>query len=142
MLDRDLRLITAIDPEHLSAAREQRVPTPSNPLGEVHYQLAHDYLIPPIRQWLERKEQATPAGRSRLRLRLITSAWTERPVAHHLPSPLELAGILWHTKPREWSAEERRMLRAAGRYYLLRAVAAAILLGVLAFAPRSTIWTG
>lgn len=134
MLDRDLRLITAIDPERLSALESQEFQAGSNPTSEVHYQLAHDYLIPPIRQWLERKEQATPPGRSRLRLALITSAWTDSPDSHHLPSLLELVGIVWHTGPREWSGDQRRMLVASARYYLRRAVTALILLGFLAFA--------
>jgi serine/threonine protein kinase/formylglycine-generating enzyme required for sulfatase activity len=136
MLDRDLRLITAIDPERLTVFESGETQVPSNPLAEAHYQLAHDYLIPPVRQWLERKEQATPAGRGRLRLRLITAEWLERPGPHSLPSLLELAGIVWHTPARDWSGDERQMLRAAARHYLLLAFAAAVLIGAFGLGMR------
>src|SRR5262249_45371232 len=35
---------------------------------ETYYQLTHDYLVPPVRQWLTRKQRETRRGRAELRL--------------------------------------------------------------------------
>ena len=100
--------------------------------GETHYQLAHDYLILPIRQWIDRKQRSTRTGRARRRLQAITAAWLERPGARQLPSVLEYAGILRNTRPGDWSSEERRLMRAATWHLLRRlAVAAALLAAVV-----------
>ncbi|QEH39283.1 Serine/threonine-protein kinase PknB (plasmid) [Aquisphaera giovannonii] len=131
MLDSDLRLVTPVDrsPGGVPDAR-----TPA-------YQLAHDFLVVPIRQWIERSRRASRAGRARNRLATITAAWVERPVRQRLPSSLEWAGILAHTRPRDWSADERRMMRAASASILVHAgaglaLAAAALLGYRAIRDR------
>src|SRR5262249_45092651 len=82
VLDPDLRLITSTDLEGIAASEPGPGP------AETYYQLAHDYLIRPVRQWLERKQRSTRAGRARLRLEAITAAWLERPGRRRLPSPL------------------------------------------------------
>ena len=103
-----------------------------DPPRETHYQLAHNYLILPIRQWIDRKQRSTRTGRARRRLQAITAAWLERPGARQLPSVLEYAGILRNTRPGDWSSEERRLMRAA-TFHLLRrlAVAAALLAAIV-----------
>ncbi len=85
-----------------------------------YYQLAHDYLIPPIRRWLEREQRSTRAGRARLRLEAITAAWLERPVPRRLPSFPEWVGIISHVRPAERSPDEARLLRATARHYFTR----------------------
>ena len=52
ILDPELRLITPTDPEGLGR-REIRRPRPS---GQ-YYQLAHDYLVHSLRDWLTRKQK-------------------------------------------------------------------------------------
>ena len=128
ILDHDLRLITPVDPD---GAQDEEGPGLEIERGEACYQLAHDYLIGPIREWVERKERATRSGRARLRLALIAESWADRPSAHRLASPLELGGILWHTRRKTWSDVERRMIEAAIRHYLVRVVAAGAALLVL-----------
>jgi formylglycine-generating enzyme required for sulfatase activity len=96
----------------------------------VHYQLAHDYLIRPVRRWLEREQRSTRAGRARLRLEAITAAWLERPVPRRLPSLLEWIGIISYVRRDERSPDQQRLLRATARHYTLWFAAAAAVITV------------
>ena len=83
LLDNELRMVTPVDPS-AEAARTRRgrsrrptraaVPAsageppsssshavPVRPRAETYYQLTHDYLVPPVRQWLTRKQRETLA---------------------------------------------------------------------------------
>ena len=93
---------------------------PAGSETEACYQLAHDYLIRPIRQWLERHLRASREGRAHLRLEAVTSAWIDHPGAHRLPSLLEYLGIVLYTRRSDWNAQERRVMRAASRHLLAR----------------------
>ena len=136
VLDHDLRLITAVDMESPPGGNEiPSVGLEDAPRG-THYQLAHDYLIRPIRQWLERKRQSTSEGRARLRLQNITGLWLDRYESHRLPSVLEYAGILHNTRPAEWTGDERRLMRAATRHYLGRLGVLVALIAALAMGGR------
>ena len=129
VLDHDLRLITAVDDTGVQTGAPE---LPVDPSPETHYQLAHDYLILPIRQWLDRKQRSTRTGRARRRLQAITTAWLERPGARQLPTVFEYAGILRNTRPGDWSLEETRLMRAATWHLLRRvAVAAALVAAVV-----------
>lgn len=85
------------------------------------YQLTHDFLVPSIREWLSRKLQETPEGRTQLRLRERTAAWTAKPENRNLPSVWEWISIRRLTEPRKWKPDERVMMRRAGRRHALRA---------------------
>ena len=132
VLDHDLRLITSTDLEGVAASEPGPSPDSASSPAETYYRLAHDYLIRPVRQWLERKQRSTRAGRARLRLEAITAAWLERPGRRQLPSPLECLGIFWHTRPGGWSVDERRLMRATARHYLTRAAATVVVVAALA----------
>ena len=121
---------TGIDsPDELQAAldlldRESRIITPtesesSAPAGQ-HYQLAHDYLVEPIRQWLSQKEQQTRQGRARLRLAELTSQWEAKPEVRYLPSPLEYAAIRTSIDKKTCAPAQRKLLKTTGRYYAIR----------------------
>ena len=73
--------------------------TPIARVGDTHYQLTHDYLVPPLRQWLSRKQRQTRRGRAELQLASITAAWCDRPETRRLPSLLEWLRILIFTRP-------------------------------------------
>jgi len=105
--------------------------------GEISYQLAHDYLVRPICQWLEREQGSTRKGQTQLRLAWVTASCLERPGPRRLPSLLEWTGILMHIAPSEWLADERRLMHATNRYYLMRGVAAAALLIGLAVVGKA-----
>jgi formylglycine-generating enzyme required for sulfatase activity len=103
-----------------------------DPRSSAGYQLTHDFLVPPLRQWLTRKQRETRAGRARLRLATLTAIWRDRPQPRVLPSALEWLDILWHTRRGSWSADERRLMRTATRRQLQRAGLALAVVAVLA----------
>ncbi len=115
------------------SASSRELPAPAL-RDETYYQLTHDYLVPPVRQWLTRKQRETRRGRAELRLATITALWRERPESRRLPSLLEWLMIVGLTRPAGWSDDERRMMRSATRHFLLRAAAAVLLAGGLAWA--------
>jgi formylglycine-generating enzyme required for sulfatase activity len=142
VLDAGLRLITPVDPagvdEEPGAGAKNAAEDPPGP----SYQLAHDYLVSPVRQWIERKQQETRSGRARRLLASTAALWAERPGPRTLPSLFEWVGILGCTRSRSWTAVERRMMRAAAWHYLVRVlvIAAALgVLGVLAVSARDRI---
>ena len=57
ILDPELRLITPTDPEGLASGSRANLPS-----GK-YYQLAHDYLVHSLRDWLTRKQKETRRGR-------------------------------------------------------------------------------
>ena len=128
ILDSELRMVTAVRPDEADGS-----PTGTTP-GEdlAYYQLAHEFLITPIRQWIERKQRATRAGRARIRLATITASWCDRPVPQRLASPLEWISILWLTRPGTWSPDERRMMHATMRRTLIRAAATLAIVSAVA----------
>ncbi|WP_165222265.1 protein kinase domain-containing protein [Aquisphaera insulae] len=131
LLETDLRLITSVEARPGREAAAGRSGAPGPRASETHYQLAHDYLIRPVRQWLERRALGTRDGRARLRLQAVTASWTREPAVHRLPSLLEFAGILTSLPRSRWTAEERRLMKASGRYHLSRLAIAAILIAAI-----------
>ncbi len=129
ILDLELRLITPTDPE-VSDAGDQA----AEPEGHGHYQLTHDYLVRPLREWLTRKQRETPRGRAELRLAERSAIWDAKPETRHLPSLWEWANIRLLTRRRDWTEPQRRMMRRAGRAYLRRTLALAAVVAVLAAA--------
>ncbi|HEV3166441.1 MAG TPA: serine/threonine-protein kinase, partial [Isosphaeraceae bacterium] len=133
ILDNELRMVTPVDP----AGVEAEGSGPTAVAGETYYQLTHDYLVPPLRQWLTRKQRETRRGRAELRLATITAFWRDQPEPRRLPSPWEWLDILWHTRARGWSPGERRMMRAAGRHILTRAAVVLAVIAAMPFAARA-----
>jgi formylglycine-generating enzyme required for sulfatase activity len=130
ILDDELRMITPVDPSSVEA--DETGATTS--AAELCYQLTHDYLVPPLRQWLFRKQRETLRGRAELKLAEITALWRDRPESRRLPSVLEWLKIVCFTRHRIWSVDERRMMRAAGRRVLTRAAAVVALAMTVAYA--------
>ena len=64
ILDSELRLITASDPEGDVHSESSHAAS----LDTRFYQLTHDYLVPSLRDWLTRKQRETRRGRAELRL--------------------------------------------------------------------------
>ncbi len=102
--------------------------------GTHYYQLTHDYLVPALRQWLTARQRETRRGRAELLLAERANVWNARPQKRHLPTWWEWATICLHSRPRDWTEPQRRMMRAAGRNRLLQAGVLALLLGVLGWA--------
>jgi hypothetical protein len=130
ILDSELRLITPtepLDPDTEPDAGSARA------LPSAHYQLAHDTLVPSVRQWLAHKQQETRGGRAEIRLAERSGFWNARPEPRQLVSFGEWLQILFWTRRRDWTAPERKMMRAATRRYLtsLGAVGVVVLALVL-----------
>lgn len=125
ILDSELRLITPTEPEQEAHASPTSVP------GVRYYQLTHDYLVPAVREWLVRKQKASRRGRAELRLAELAEMWSARPEPRNLPSFWEWPYLLAWTRRAEWSAPQRRLMRAAARHHLLRSVLLSIALAAV-----------
>ena len=137
ILENELRMVTPVDPLSLttSGKNDQAVP----PSGETFYQLTHDYLVPPLRQWLSRQQRQTRRGRAELELASSTALWCEQPDSRRLPSLLQWLKILAFTRSAAWTTDERRMMKSATRHFVLRAVAVVVLAGAAVYAV-ATMW--
>ncbi|WP_422927598.1 protein kinase domain-containing protein [Singulisphaera sp. PoT] len=130
ILDSQTRLLTPIVPESPAEAAEigeaQAPSSAAEPPMPRYYQLTHDYLVPPIREWLTRKRKETWRGRVELRLEERAGLWNAKPETKQLPSFLEWCEILAATTKRRWSDAEAAMMRVANRHHLLRAGGVAV----------------
>ena len=121
-LDRELRIIT---PTESDGDSEQQ-----------NYQLTHDYLVEPIRQWLTQKEQQTRQGRARIQLEELSTQWESNHDPRFLPGPLEFAIIRSSVRKSACTNLQRAYLNRAARFYAIRFGAAALILamiGLIAF---------
>ncbi len=128
MLDGELRLVTPSDSEILDG--EGGCPLPAA-ARDKNYQLTHDYLVPSLRTWLMRKQNATRQGRAALHLAELASLWTARPESRRLPSLFEFLQICLSTKRRAWNDRQRKMMAAAARYHALRGVATMLVFALI-----------
>ena len=133
ILDPELRLITPTEPAD-SASETQATPASGR-----YYQLAHDYLVHSLREWLTRKQRETRRGRAELRLAERSASWNAKPENRHLPFALERANIRLLTGKRDWTEPQRRMMKRAGRVHGARGILTFALLtagNVAGFAVR------
>ncbi|MGO9920227.1 MAG: protein kinase domain-containing protein, partial [Isosphaeraceae bacterium] len=132
VLDPELRLITPTDPE--GSANENQ----ANLLSGQYYQLAHDYLVHSLRDWLTRKQRETRRGRAELRLAERSGLWNAKPENRHLPTLGEWLGIRMLTHRQRWTDPQRAMMQRASRFHRSRLTIAAVLLGLITAAG---LWT-
>jgi serine/threonine protein kinase/formylglycine-generating enzyme required for sulfatase activity len=135
ILDTGVRLVTPTDPEGLTTEDAAKARSE----GMRHYQLTHDYLVPSLRQWLTRKQRETLRGRAELRLADRAAVWSDRPEPRNLPAWWEWAAIRLFTRKLNWTAPERRLMRAAGRYHGIRAFVAMLMLAVIVISGTITL---
>jgi hypothetical protein len=122
ILDKNLRLITPVDDSSGSETGTQR-----------SYQLAHDYMVPSLREWLTQKQRETKKGRAELKLAERAATWGANPENKQLPTLLEWLQIRRLTEPAKWIPNEKAVMRASTRYHLQRiamGAAAAVLLSL------------
>ena len=127
ILDGEARLITPTAREESSTTDQEELTKPI----EQYYQLAHDYLVPSIREWLTRKQRETRRGRAELRLAELSSLWNAKPENRRLPSLLEWTNIGLLTKKKDWTEPQRKMMRRAGRVHGVRGLTLAAVLILL-----------
>ena len=130
MNDEGLRMnetTAAIDPTYASSFISQ-------PSSFRHYQLTHDYLVRPLREWLSRKQCETRKGRAELTLEERASLWSSKPENRYLPSLGEWATIRLLTEKKDWSPPQCKMMSAAARRYSARLAWTAVLVALAAIA--------
>ncbi len=110
LLDSELRLITPISMEEEDSNSNR------------FYQLSHDYLVPSLQEWLLRKQKETRKGQAELVLEDRAQVWNLHPENRQLPSLFQWLNIGWHTRSRDWTKLQRRMMKKARHYYLLRSM--------------------
>ena len=125
ILDPELRLITPTDPEGFSRENQATLP------GGQYYQLAHDYLVHSLRDWLTRKQRETRRGRAELRLAERSASWNAKHENRHLPSALEWANIRMLTSRKEWTGPQKNMMRKAGRVHVLRGLGLGLVIALV-----------
>ena len=125
ILDGELRFITPTDPEGADSGGASSTKVVA---GQKYYQLTHDYLVHSLRDWLIRKQKETRKGRAELLLADRASVWNARQETRQLPSLLQWCGIRWQTQKKNWTPPQRRMMRKAGRYHVVRGLAVALLI--------------
>ncbi len=64
ILDKNLRMITPVDEVEAGGSGKAR-----------SYQLAHDYMVPSLRDWLTQKQRETKKGRAELKLAERAAVW-------------------------------------------------------------------
>ena len=109
--------------------------------GQRYYQLTHDYLVHSLREWLTRKQRETRRGRAELILAERAAIWSAKPEMRHLPTVFEWASIRTFTRGGDWTEAERKMMRRAGVFNGLRAIAVAVVAAMLAVVSLSA-WNG
>ncbi len=118
ILDPELRLITPTDPEGSASENQANLPS-----GQ-YYQLAHDYLVHSLRDWLTRKQKETRRGRAELKLAERSGLWNAKPENRHLPALREWLAIRTLTDPKKWTSPQRVMMSKATRLHSLRSALA------------------
>ncbi|KAA5540743.1 SUMF1/EgtB/PvdO family nonheme iron enzyme [Roseiconus nitratireducens] len=139
MLDGEVRLIAPTDPA--SSIDPATAETPAENLASRHessqayYQLTHDYLVPSLRKWLTRKQQATFRGRTEIRLAERTALWKSRQENRLLPAWWEWLRFRLLTRPGDWNDAQTLMMRRTDRYFSSRGL-------MLAAGVAALLWAG
>lgn len=128
----ELRLVTPIDPEQEpeaapTTANDQATPAPrasqeigpltthDSPLTTHYFQLTHDFMVKPVRDWLTQKKRETWRGRAELRLEQRAAQWYPSKESRLLPSLPEFLVMRLGVPARKQSTRQRAYLQAAGR---------------------------
>ncbi len=122
ILDRQIRLITPTDPEGKDDSGTSNLHA-----GAQYYQLTHDYLVSPLREWLARKQKETRRGRAELLLADRAHLWDARRERKQLPTWSECIAIYAFTRPSLWTETEKTLMKSACTHFFTRWSAALIL---------------
>ena len=104
ILDSEMRLITPTDPAGKETAQDATD-------GKKYYQLTHDYMVPPLRDWITRSQRQSMAGRAELKLQEQCAIWSQKQQSRHLLSMREFSQVSLLTEKRNWTESQRRVVR-------------------------------
>jgi serine/threonine protein kinase/formylglycine-generating enzyme required for sulfatase activity len=125
-LESDLQLVSVVD----SIRGDETASSPGDTAGE-SYRLSHDFLVSPIREWLDRLQQETRRGRVERRLADLGAAWQATRDSCYLPGVLEFASFLGLAS-RQARSPYRDFIREARRRVLSRILAVGVVMGLVA----------
>jgi serine/threonine protein kinase/formylglycine-generating enzyme required for sulfatase activity len=132
LLDHKLRLVTPTDPGREAADPVHRVRVDAPP-EERYYQLTHDFMVEPIREWVTQEQRQTIRGRAELCLAERASLWTAKPESRQLPGLFEWARIRLFTDSSDWTGPQRRMINSAARRSLAHLLLATVCVALTAY---------
>lgn len=122
ILDTELRLITPTEGEQEAREDVGEVASTNHspPPSTLFYQLAHDYLVHSLRDWLTRKQKETRRGRAELQLAEHAATWNQKRVNRKLPSISDCIRFRLFTDNKKWSRPQRGMMRRSTRVHAVR----------------------
>jgi energy-coupling factor transporter ATP-binding protein EcfA2 len=112
ILDRQLRLITPVDPDIDRSAESGSRTT--------YYQLSHDFLVPSIRNWLQADLRRSPSGRTLLRFKAQSSEWARSHDDRNLPTLLEFIQFQRHVNLKAMKGAERNFFFRSLKQHSIR----------------------
>jgi len=93
-------------------------------LAPVQYRITHEFLVDPLRAWLEDEDRKRIRGRAKLALRKRTGEWMasapkepKKRDPTYLPGLLECGTILCFAPRSEFGDDQKELMRAARRRY-------------------------
>ena len=135
ILDAELRIITPAESpsagESSDSAQPREEPAPDVAAAGPSYQLTHDYLVPALCEWLNRKRKGTRRGRAELLMEERAKEWGSTRQNRMLPSLRESLIIALFTGRRTRPPVAREMMRRAWRLQGLRLGGAVALLATV-----------
>jgi len=111
------RVLQVLDGDlHLISSADASVAPHESDDGGQSYQLTHEYMISPIREWLSREQRRTWQGRAEIRLKDRVAQWRRTKETRDLPHLLELATILAAVPRQRRNRVENRLITSALKY--------------------------
>lgn len=105
---------------------------------DVGYRIANEFMLEPIRYWIEQVNHGTRHGRALAKLHELSGMWSRRGEARFLPSRLELLQFRQAVKQHRLDEPQQRYLAAANRLHRRRSLmllaVATLILGLFATA--------
>lgn len=139
ILDHELRLIS-VTRDVVQTGSTSFESTESGSISDdSRYLLAHEYLIPSVREWLNRRRRDSVRGRTILLYEDCLADWKVRGSAGSLPGFIDWCRFHLMLQTPKMVDEGQAMMRAANRYHGLRVASIAVLTMLLAFCGY-TIW--
>lgn len=129
ILSEDLKLITLTRSDNEDDSSETE-----------YYQLAHDFLVEPVRNWVEVARKSTWRGRAAARLAELSELWQRKPQPQFLPTLREFAEMQLVVPRSSRNEKQTRFLRAAGRYHAGKAAATAVAAVVAAICAMAAVY--
>lgn len=116
ILDKNLKLVTVTAPLGQQTNGFLDADAPS----KCYYQLTHDYLVQPLRRWIEICQSETARGRFRLQFAALAKSWSSRNEDRFLPTFVEYILSFLYLKQQDLKPVEVSLRQRANKYYLTR----------------------